>query len=71
MGGLLLNFYNINFAQQKLMNSTYPEFLVRLTRHNERILMAVLLRIKEIRMLVSWVTVIVTENTEHCVQGSQ
>ena len=42
------------------MNSTYPELFVRLTCHNERILMAVLLRIKE-RRLVSWVTVIVTK----------
>ena len=46
------------------MKSTYSELFVRLTCHNERILMAVLLRTKE-KTLVSWVTVIciVTENT--------
>lgn len=45
------------------MNSTYSELFVWLARHNERILMAVLLRKKKERHLVSWVTVIVTAST--------
>ena len=56
--------YYLNFTifeKQKLMNCTYPELFVRLTCHNEGILVAVLLRIKE--RLVRWVTAIVTENT--------
>ena len=55
---LIQYLYNL----QQSIERTYSELFVWLTCHNERILMAVLSRINE-RWLISWVTVIVTENT--------